>query len=158
MKNELAILMPSAFLAFLLIGSSIVTAQPSPQNGTISSIQNGPDGKPTWKVSGTWNIVYQKSKSFETFNASFDMMKLDGSSAHKHTITATLTSADFKLNGKISTRIYSGTATVSMKEGPVSNVPIVIKLSSDNSMSIMLDPVKTKGHFGNTSIQGKILS
>jgi hypothetical protein len=85
-------------------------------------------------------------------------MKLDGSSTHKHTITATLTSADFKLNGKTSTRIYSGTAIVSMKEGPVSNVPIIIKLSSDSSMSIMLDPVKTKGHFGNTSIQGKILS
>jgi hypothetical protein len=45
-----------------------------------------------------------------------------------------------------------------MKEGPESNVPIVIKLSSDSSMSIMLDPVKTKAHFGNTSIQGKILS
>jgi hypothetical protein len=158
MKKELAILLISVFLVFMLISSSIATAQPSRQNGTISSTQNGPDGKPTWKVSGTWNIVYQKSKSFGTFNASFDMMKLDGSSTHKHTITATLTSADFKLNGKTSTRIYSGTAIVSMKEGPVSNVPIIIKLSSDSSMSIMLDPVKTKGHFGNTSIQGKILS
>ena len=98
MKKELAILMTSPFLAFMLIGSSIVTAQPSPQNGTISSIQNGPDGKPTWKVSGTWNIAYPKSKSFETFNASFNMMKFDGSSAHKHNIPATLTSADFKLN------------------------------------------------------------
>ena len=42
-----------------------------------------------------------------------------------------------------------------MKEGPVSNVPIVIKLLSDGSMSIMPDPIKTKGHFGNTPIQGK---
>ena len=150
--------MTSVFLAFLIIGSSIAAAQPSHQNGTISSIQNGPDGKPAWKVSGTWNFIYQSSKSFGTFNASFDMMKLDGSSVHKHTITATLTSFDFKLKGKISTRIYSGTATISMKEGPVSNVPIVIKLSSDSSMNMMLDPIKTKGHFGNTPIQGNTLS
>jgi hypothetical protein len=42
-----------------------------------------------------------------------------------------------------------------MKEGPISNVPIVIKQSSDGNMSIMPDPIKTKGHFGNTPIQGK---
>jgi hypothetical protein len=51
--------------------------------------------------------------------------------------------------------MYYGTAIISMKEGPVSNVPIVIKLLSDGSMSIMPDPIKTKGHFGNTPIQGK---
>jgi hypothetical protein len=45
-----------------------------------------------------------------------------------------------------------------MKEGSVGNVPIAIKLSSDDKISIMPDPVKTKGHFGNTPIQGKILS
>ena len=85
----------------------------------------------------------------------FDMMKLDGSSKHKHTVTATITSSDFKVAGKSSTRTYSGTATISMKEGPISNVPIVIKQSSDGNMSIMPDPIKTKGHFGNTPIQGK---
>ena len=143
------------FLAFLLITCSIAAATPlSSQNGTISSIQNGPDGKPAWKVSGTWNLINLSSKS-PTFNASFDMMKLDGSSKHKHTVTATITSADFKVAGKSSTRTYSGSATISMKEGPISNVPIVIKQSSDGNMSIMPDPIKTKGHFGNTPIQGK---
>jgi hypothetical protein len=42
-----------------------------------------------------------------------------------------------------------------MKEGPVSDVPIVIKLPSDGYVSIMPDRVKTKDHFGNTPIQGK---
>ena len=42
-----------------------------------------------------------------------------------------------------------------MKEGPVSDVPIVIKLSSDGNISIKPDPAKTQGHFGNTPIQGK---
>jgi hypothetical protein len=144
------------FSAFLLIsGSMAAAATPlSNQNGTVLSIQNGPDGRPTWKVSGIWNLINQSSKS-PTFNASFDMMKLDGSSIHKHTITATMTSAGFKVTGKTSTRTYYGTAIISMKEGPIINVPIVIKLLSDGSMSIMPDPMKTKGHFGNTPIQGK---
>ena len=144
------------FPAFLLI-SGLMAAAATPlsnQYGTVSSIQNGPDGIPTWKVSGTWNLINQSSKS-PTFNASFDMMKLDGSSMHKHTITATMISADFKVSGKTSTRTYYGTAIISMKEGPVSNVPIVIKLLSDGSMSMMPDPIKTKGHFGNTPLQGK---
>jgi hypothetical protein len=144
------------FSAFLLISGSMAAATPlSNQNGTVSSIQNGSDGRPTWKVSGTWNLINQSSKS-PIFNAAFDMMKLDGSSMHKHTIiAATITSADFKVTGKTSTRTYYGTAIISMKEGPVSNVPIIIKLLSDGSMSIMPDPIKTKGHFGNTPIQGK---
>ncbi|MFL6401842.1 MAG: hypothetical protein ACJ72J_19965 [Nitrososphaeraceae archaeon] len=158
MKRQIlfvAIPMTSVFLAFLLIGSSIATATPlSRQNGIISSIQNGQDAKPAWKVSGTWNLINLSSKS-PTFNASFDMMKLDGSSKHKHTINATITSADFNRAGKSSIRAYSGTATISMKEGPVSDVPIVIKLSSDGNMSLMPDPIKTKDHFGNTPIQGK---
>jgi hypothetical protein len=112
--------MTSVFLAFLLIGSSIATATPlSRQNGIISSIQNGQDAKPAWKVSGTWNLINLSSKS-PTFNASFDMMKLDGSSKHKHTINATITSADFNRAGKSSIRAYSGTATISMKEGRAS--------------------------------------
>jgi hypothetical protein len=42
------------FLVFLLInGSMIAAATPlSNQNGTLSSIQNGPDGRPAWKVLG----------------------------------------------------------------------------------------------------------
>ena|SRR5689334_11353051 len=142
------------FSAFLLMSGSMAAATPlSNQKGTVSSIQNSPDGRPAWKVSGIWNLINQSSRS-PAFNASFDMMKLDGSSMHKHTITATITSADFEVTGKRSIRTYYGTAIISMKDGPVSNVPIVIKLLSDNSMSIMPDPIKTKGHFGNTPIQG----
>ena len=153
-KKNLFAVIPS-LIAFLLIGSSIAAATPSSsQSGTISSTQNGPDGKPAWKVSGTWNFINLKSNT-PAFNASFDMTKLDGSSKHKHTVNATITSADFGRAGKSSVRTYSGTAIISMKEGPISDVPIVIKLSSNGNMSIMPDPTKTEGHFGNTPIQGK---
>ena len=143
-----------ALVASLLIGNSVAAAAPlSSQSGTISSTQNGSDGKPEWKVSGTWKFTNLSSNS-PTFNASFDMMKLDDSSKHKHTIDATITSADFSRAGKSSVRTYSGTATISMKEGPVSDVPITIKLSSDGNISIKPDPIKTQGHFGNTLIEG----
>lgn len=66
--------------------------------------------------------------------------------------------ADFKVAEKSSTRAYYGTTTISIKEGPVSNIPIVIKLSSDGNMSIMPDPIKNNSHFGNTPIQGKTSS
>jgi hypothetical protein len=152
-KQILYALIPA--LSFLLIGNSTACATlPSSQSGTISSTQNGPDGKPAWKVSGTWKFTNLSSNS-PAFNASFDMMNLDGSSKHKHTIDGTIASADFSRAGKSSLRTYSGTATISMKEGPVSDVPIVIKLSSDGNISIMPDPIKTQGHFGNTPIQGK---
>ena len=72
----------------------------------------------------------QSSKS-PIFYASFYMMKLDGSPVHKHTITATISSADFNVTGKTSTRTYYGTATISMEEGSIDNIPIVIKLSSN---------------------------
>jgi hypothetical protein len=56
-KQILFAVIPS-LIAFLLIGISIAAATPlSSQSGTISSTQNSPDGKPAWKVSGTWNLI-----------------------------------------------------------------------------------------------------
>jgi nucleotidyltransferase/DNA polymerase involved in DNA repair len=59
------------------------------------------------------------------------------------------------LKGGIESQSYYGTSIISIKEGPVSNIPIVIKLSSDGNMGIMPDPIKNNSHFGNTPIQGK---
>jgi hypothetical protein len=87
-----------------------------------------------------------------TFNGTFDMFMLDGTAAHKHTIT------DFKLSGNPSingnTTTFNGTATVSLKQGPVRDVPISIKLMGDKAVSIWIDPSKTENHFGNTPIYG----
>ena len=74
----------SFFTTFVLIFGSISAAFSS-QSGTITSVQNGSDDRPVWKVSGTWHLMNQSSNS-PIFNASFDMMKLDGSSMHKHTM------------------------------------------------------------------------
>src|SRR5919198_2292078 len=129
----------------------IASAQrPDNEFGTIASIQNGKDGKPEWIVSGIWGFKSLNSNS-PTFNATFNMFMLNGSAAHNHTIT------DFKISGNPTTgntTAYNGTATVSLKKGPVTGVPISIKLMGDSAVSIWVDPSKTENHFGNTPIYG----
>jgi hypothetical protein len=130
----------------------IASAQrPDNEFGTIASIQNGKDGKPEWAVSGIWDFKSLNSNS-PTFNSTFNMFMLDGSAAHRHTIT------DFKMTGNPSTNgnttAYNGTATVSLKAGPATGVPISIKLMGDSAVSIWVDPSKTENHFGNTPIYG----
>lgn len=121
------------------------------KTGTITSVQSDQAG--TWKLSGTWDFKNLNSNS-PTFTSTFSMMKMDRSAMHKHIIN------DFKLAGnptKASTgSTYNGIATVSMKEGPVSNVPISITLSDNGNISIMVDPKTTNHHFGNTPIEGKV--
>jgi hypothetical protein len=118
--------------------------------GTIASIQNGKDGKPAWVTSGVWDFNINSNSPM--FNATFQMFMLNGSAAHKHTIT------DFKIIGNPTTSnnatTYNGTATVSLKQGPATGVPISIKLMGDSAVSIWVDPSKTENHFGNTPIYG----
>lgn len=131
----------------------IATAQSKPDNvlGTIASLQNGKDGKPEWVTSGIVDFKSLNSNA-PMFNATFNMFMLNGSAAHKHTIT------DFKMTGSPSasgnTTTYNGTATVSLKAGPAKGVPISIKLVDDSAVSIWVDPSKTENHFGNTPIYG----
>ncbi|MGC1930636.1 MAG: hypothetical protein WA667_16835 [Candidatus Nitrosopolaris sp.] len=86
------------------------------------------------------------------FNATFYMIKTDGTASHQHTIS------DFKLNGTPTTSsnstIFNGTSTVTMKNGPVKDVPTSISLMDGSAVRIWLDPSKTNNHFGNTMIYG----
>ena len=147
-----AITLSMLMTAAVSSGLTMASAQ-KPDNlfGTIASIQNGKDGKPAWVTSGIWDFKSLNSNS-PTFNATFNMFMLDGSAAHKHTIT------DFKMTGSPSTNgnatTYNGTATVSLKAGPATGVPISIKLMGDSAVSIWIDPSKTENHFGNTPIYG----
>jgi hypothetical protein len=50
------------------------------------------------------------------------------------------------------TKVFDGTSTASMRENPVSNIPTLIAITWDKVISIWLDPSKTQGHYGNTSI------
>src|ERR671939_363895 len=44
---------------------------------------------------------------------------------------------------KSNSTMFNGTATLTMKNGPVTDVPISIKLMNGHAISIWLDPLKT---------------
>jgi hypothetical protein len=138
--------------------------------GTIASLQNDKNGKPAWIVSGLWkgsltnltspmsssssNTIINRNLPTATFNAIFNMVMLNGTAMHKHEISNfTLTSISMP-NEK--TVVSNGTATITMKEGPVNAVPVSLRAMDDNVISIMPDPAKTNDHFGNTPIYGTI--
>jgi hypothetical protein len=148
--------------------------------GTIASLQNDENGNPTWIVSGLWkgslsmdnktqggvgnqtatttsaNATAATTASLPnaTFNSKFNMVMTNGSAKHDHEIY------NFKLTGMSNpsntTSIFNGTATITMKQGPVENVPVSIKRIDNNVISIWVDPTKVNNHFGNTPIFGTI--
>jgi hypothetical protein len=54
------------------------------------------------------------------------------------------------------TTVFNGTASASMREGIVTNIPISIKVMNNSVISIWLDPANIKNHFGDTPIFGVI--
>ena len=173
--SSMAIMLTTSILFATVNNNNISTAlaQPMPHRGfpfigtfmhfrfgTIGSIQNDQDGKPAWIVSGVWktNLLNQSSNivnsSNSMFDTSFRMLMLNGSAMHTHSIT------NFVLQNKSmpnkTVQVFNGTTTVSMKEGPVTNVPTSIKVMNNQVISIMLDQSKLKNHFGNTPIYGVV--
>ena len=145
--------------------------------GTIASIQNDIGDVPTWLLSGVWkgaiiNIDKEEikadilpSNSINTnndnnlpiadFEANFEMVMLNGSSLHEHTIyNFTLSDISMTDDKKYT---FNGTATISMKDSPVNDVSISIKILNNNVISIWTDQVKINNHFGNTPIYGQII-
>jgi hypothetical protein len=164
------------FTTMLVVTGSIVVATVSlniveaiPNNwqdqkglvfGAISSIQNNNQGKPGWILSGHWftNIINKTKDSFNQTNpAKFDswfyMSMLDGSAMHKHTIS-NFSLSDISSQGN--TTSYKGTVTITLKEGPVKEVPIEIKVMNNHVITLSLDATKTNKHFGDTPIYGII--
>jgi len=123
----------------------------SDKSGIITSVQTDAQGK--WNLNGTWSLKGVNSGS-PTFTSEFSMAKLDGSAKHKHNIS------DFKIAGKPATdssgTTYTGTATITMKEKPATNVPVTILISNNGAFSIKVDQKATADHFGNTPIIGKV--
>ena len=125
--------------------------------GSLTSIQTD-DNNTSWIVSGAFrmdninNTTTTSATTSPTFNATFYMMKTDGTAPHKHDIS------DFQLIGQPSTRdnstIFNGTSTVTMKDGPVQDVPTGVALMDDSAGSVWLDPAKVNKHFGDTLIYG----
>jgi hypothetical protein len=136
--------------------------------GAISSVQDDNNGKPAWILTGFWktNLINQTTtqtsntntsalgRGENVFSTSFRMIMTNGSGMHTHTIT------DFVLKNKSmpnkTTTVFNGTASASLREGVVTDIPISIKIMNNSVISIWLDPAKVKNHYGNTPIFGVV--
>jgi hypothetical protein len=138
--------------------------------GTIASLQNDENGNPTWIVSGIWKGSLSMGNETQgvggnqtnttsaatnaTFNSKFSMVMTNGSAMHDHEIY------NFKLasmsNPNNITSVFNGTATITMRQGPVESVPVSIKRIDNHVISIWADPTMINNHFGNTPIFGTI--
>jgi hypothetical protein len=138
--------------------------------GVISSIQNDKSGKPAWIVTGHWTSSLLSDSSANTsqtmrntttsfarspFNMQLEMVRLNGTAGHTHTITNFVVANVSQPDNM--TKIFNGTSTASLREGPVTDVPTSIKITGDKVISIWLDPSSVKNHYGNTPIYGLVM-
>ena len=133
--------------------------------GTIASLQNDENGNPIWIVSGLYKASLSMNNKTQdgaatgslpnaTLNSKFNMVMTNGSALHDHKMyDFTLTDMSMPNN---STTVFNGTATITMRQGPVPDVPVSIKAMENNVVSIWVDPTKINNHFGNTPIFGTI--
>jgi hypothetical protein len=135
--------------------------------GSIASIQHSePMKSPEWILSGNFvtNIINKTKTDFNQtnpakFDATFTMIMVNGSAAHQHNIS-NFSLTDVKTENDTVT--YKGLATVTLKDGPVADVPIEIKIINNNLISIWFDPAfepaKFERHFGATPIYGTVFT
>lgn len=118
--------------------------------GPISSINND------WVLAGHWMGYYNPSNLTDSgFHSTFDMVLKNGSAPHMHQIT-NATVNDVQKQGNDT--VIKGVVTITMKDGPVSNVPITWTEYSNNTLGMVLDPSMINHHFGESPIYGLILS
>ena len=162
--NQKLIVSPLLVVSFLVLGLAVNPMNSAysvnPTNpaediikGSISSISNDPSNSSTqWIITGVYNM--ENVTTSPTINATFYMIKTDGTSKHTHSIYDFKLNEDPIVNTDTNSTILKGTSTVTMKEGPVSDVPTEIMLLGNSAFSIFLQPIKVNNHFGDGPIYG----
>jgi hypothetical protein len=118
--------------------------------GPIASINKD------WILAGHFMGYYSPNNLTDSgFHSTFDMVMINGSSPHMHQISDA-TVNDVRIDGN--NTILQGAATITMTDGPVSNVSTTWTIYNNNSISISMDPSKINNHFGNTPIYGILLT
>jgi hypothetical protein len=138
--------------------------------GMISSIQNDEQGQPAWIVSGHWMMEMASQNDTATsdttgrisniagFDATLHMVMLNGSAMHNHEISNFTQTGDATFDSSTNSTTITGTATITMREGPVPNVPTTIEIAQDRVIAISPDPAALENHFGDTPIYGIVVS
>jgi hypothetical protein len=136
--------------------------------GMIASINN--DGEADWIISGHWMMEMASQNDTAAsnttgmisnvagFNAILHMVMLDGSAMHNHEISNFTQVGDPTFNSETNSTTITGTATITMREGPVPNVQTTIELAQDTVIAISLDPAALENHFGEAPIYGIVVS
>ena len=114
--------------------------------GPIASI-NG-----DWVLAGS-HMAYNNPSNLSDsgFHSTFSMVMKNGSGYHMHQMS-NATGEDITMEGN--NTIYQGSVTVTMRDGPVSNVPTTWTVYNNNTLAISMDPTKIDNHFGDTPIYG----
>ncbi len=138
--------------------------------GMISSIQNDEQGQPAWIVGGHWMMEMASQNDTTTsnttgrinniagFNAMLQMVRLNGSAMHTHEISNFTQVGDATFNADTNSTTITGTATITMREGPVQGVRMTIEIAQDKVIAISPDPTPLENHFGDTPIYGLVVS
>ena len=155
---------PSAVvLTYAVPYSDIGSTEKGSSYGCIASIQQMKEvNTPSWILSGHWatNLINKTKTDFNQtnpakFDATFTMIMLNGSARHQHQIS-NLSLTDLQTEND--TKTYRGLATITMKKGLVTNVPIEIKIINNNVISVWLEPIKVESHFGDSPIYGTVFT
>jgi hypothetical protein len=138
--------------------------------GMISSIQNDEQGQPAWIVAGHWMMEMASQNDTTTsnmtggisniagFDATLHMVMLNGSAMHNHEISNFAQTGDATFDSSTNSTTITGTATITMREGPVPNVQTTIEIGQDEVIAISPDPAALENHFGDTPIFGIVVS
>jgi hypothetical protein len=146
--------MISAFNLNQVLAQNPSNPDPTVLKGAISGhSNNGNTTEPAWIMSGVYKFTDVNTSSL-TLNATFYMIGLDGTAEHIHSIYDLKLSEDPVIDGNSNSTTYNGTTTVTLKDGPVSNVPTQISLLDDSAIVITVDSNLTNKHFGSTPIYG----
>lgn len=120
--------------------------------GSISNVQLDSSGEPDWIQSGYW--VLRTHGDSASLVAKITMVRPDGTSPHKHTIT-NLSLTEHSAEG--TTHTIEGTANVMMSSGIIQDVPVTIRVMNGAAVAIWIGPEGVDGHFGAGPLYGTVL-
>jgi hypothetical protein len=130
--------------------------------GMITGITNDAEGNPAWLLAGHWKLDSDSngtatgdtgSGNVSDFSATIHMVMLNGSAPHSHEISNFTQTEESTFNTTANSTTYVGTSTITMREGPVSDVGTRITMS-DSVLKVELDPTMIDDHFGGSPIYG----
>ncbi|UVS68788.1 hypothetical protein [Nitrososphaera viennensis] len=132
-------------------GGSAATGNETATTGNATSATGNNATSATGGGGGGGGITAGNTNLF--FIARFEMVQPNGTAAHEHNVTD-LKASDVTLENN--TLTINGTATVTLKGGPVEDVPVTIRILDNTVLALTIGPDKVDNHFGADPIYGTV--